>query len=101
MGYGIEDIEDMLGKYRRIMVELVMDWGRGLDIIKVREERLMVKYIVRNNCDLEKVRGGKENIVLCGILLDEKNIRVEGEMVIRKEEVVKMNENVKECYLKD
>ena len=72
-----------------------------MDIIKLREERLIIKYIVINNSDLDKLTGAKENIVLCPIFLDEKNITLQPQMVITKDEVLKVNQNLKDCYLKD
>ena len=70
LAYPIQHIQDMLRKYRTIMVELLIDSATPLDIINLREERLILKYIVTNNSDLDKLTGAKENIVLCqdGIL---------------------------------
>lgn len=83
------------------MVELLIDSATPLDIINLREERLILKYIVTNNSDLDKLTGAKENIVLCPIFLDEKNITLQPQMVITKDEVLKINQNLKDCYLKD
>ena len=51
------------------MVELLIDSATSLDIINLREERLILKYIVKDNSDLDKLTGAKENIVLCPIFL--------------------------------
>ena len=101
LAYPIQHIQDMLRKYRTIMVELLIDSATPLDIINLREERLILKYIVTNNSDLDKLTGAKENIVLCPIFLDEKNITLQPQMVITKDEVLKINQNLKDCYLKD
>lgn len=101
LAYPIQHIQDMLRKYRTIMVELLIDSATPLDIINLREERLILKYIVKDSFDLDKLTGAKENIVLCPIFLDEKNITLQSQMVITKDEVLKINQNLKDCYLKD
>ena len=83
------------------MVELLIDSNAPLDIISQREERLILKYIVTNDSDLDKITGTKENVVLCPIFLDEKNITLQPQMILTKEEILKMNQNLKDCYLKD
>ena len=72
LAYPIQHIQDMLRKYRTIMVELLIDSATPLDIINLREERLILKYIT-----------------------------LQPQMVITKDEVLKINQNLKDCYLKD
>ena len=74
---------------------MLIDSATSLDIINLREERLILKYIVKDNSDLDKLTGAKENIVLCPIFLDEKNITLQPQMVITKDEVLKINQNLK------
>lgn len=94
-------VQDILHKYRTIMVELLIDSNTPIDIINLREERLILKYIVTNNSDLDKITSTKEKVVLCPIFLEEKNITLQPQMVLTKDEVLKMNQNLKDCYLKD
>ena len=50
------------------MVELLIDSATPLDIINLREERLILKYIVTNNSDLDKLTGARKYSIMPYIL---------------------------------
>lgn len=101
LAYPIQYIQDIIHKYKSIMIELLVDSDTPLNIMSLKEERLILKYIITNSSDLEKLGDMEENVVLCPIILEKGRKTLQPQMILTKNEILQSCQTLKECYIKD
>ena len=101
LAYSSQYIQELLHKFGSLIIELLVDYNTPFEILNVKEERLLCKYIITDISDVEKIRNFECEVMLCPVFLDSDSITLQPQMILTKKEILQSRQTLKECYIKE
>lgn len=101
LAYSFQYIQKLLHKFDSLIIELLVDYNTPLEILDVKEERLVYKYIITKVSDIERIQNIECEFILYPIFLDLDSITLQSQMILTKKEILHSRQTLKECYIKE
>lgn len=101
LAYSSQYIQELLHKFDSLIIELLVDNNTPFEILNVKEERLVYKYIITKVSDIERIQNIENEVILYPIFLDLDSITLQSQMILTKKEILHSRQTLKECYIKE
>ena len=100
LAYPFQYIQELLYKFKTLIIEVLFDSYIPYDFIKSKEKRLFFKYIITSS-NIDMVQETRSDVIICPVFLDTKTITLQAQMILTENEIFQSRQSLKECYIKE